>query len=798
MAKGKTKHSLPTDSSTEMSSQASKKEMKRLKKLQRREQDNGLVDDGHGASGPGSMMEEAQGIMDVEVGKEGKKMKEDKGKKRKRGQEGIDQTEEEPLGRTSNDANRAHKDQGREEPHAAASDVSPTGSSSFQNHADDLPNQSVGQRHQPTTSANSDSNGIGLDRDVNQEHQAEESESKRRKKDKKSSKNAKTTSLESTEDAPPEEADDDPKARNKAVKKAEKERKRVAAAEPQTRQALQDRDQQQQLQEEAIDEGPSVDKQGKKDGEQKKMKGRGNGNAFEERPSETAGTSKASVTTASETRPVSSHFKKKGTRQEATTSKQAAAPAKARKAHEVDVDGSDSDADIDVETLIQSLMVARPKSSSKAKAATSDKAPKSTPTGGEEGRKVQKDKGKQKALPRSSPGRDGDDKEASIAAFEGMEPMELLRSKWLTAPQLELVKKANPGFWYNSGRFTRTEEEQIRQAVEKYRSAHGLTEAEMIIIITTPRNKKQTDVNIRELLEGHEEFWPEIAASVDRRSLLSIYNYVKRKYNPLARAGPWTEEQDAALRRAYQEHGSNWQQVGDEVGRAAFDCQDRYQKQLLMKSERKTGAWTNDETDRLRQAVAKHGSNNWSVVAKIVGQRTPAQCRTKWNDGVALRNPSPKLDRLLTLPEHRSNLVHALKDLKVKDESEIQSWDFDDPTLKQHSAKTLHDRWTRLLKRALKALKREDDRKDYSYADKVRWLLNRYPEPGVHLRYREWLKTKEGIAAKSRIKTNTKKHRRTPSKKQPLSQAFVDSSDDDTESESESEKDEEEEDNELA
>ncbi|KDE03483.1 hypothetical protein MVLG_06045 [Microbotryum lychnidis-dioicae p1A1 Lamole] len=763
MAKGKTKYSL-----MEMSSKASTKEMKRLKKLQRREPEDGQLHDVAGASGSGSMMKDGQGIMDVEVGKEGNKMQEDKGKKRKRGEKGIDQPEDEqePVGRTSNDANRAHKDKGREEPHAAASD--------------------------PTTGANSESNGMDLDRDVNEEHQAEESESKRRKKHKKSGKTAETTFSEAIEDAPAEKDDDDPKARKKALKKAEKERKRVAAAEPQTRQALQEADQQQQLDEEAIEGESSVDKQSKKDGEQTKKKGKGIAKAVEENPSETAGTSRASVTTASETRPNSFHSRKKGTIQEATTSKPVAAPAKVHKAHEVDVDGSDSDADIDVETLIQSLMVARPKSNSKVKAATSDKAPKSTPNGGEEGRKVQKDKGKQKAAPRFLPGRDDDDKEAGIAAFEGMEPMELLRSKWLTAPQLELVKKANPGFWYNSGRFTRTEEEQIRQAVETYRSAHGLTEAEMTIIITTPRNKKQTDVNIRELLEGHEEFWPEIAASVDRRSLVSIYNHVKRKYNPLARAGPWTEEQDVALRRAYQEHGSNWQQVGDEVGRAAFDCQDRYQKQLLMKSERKTGAWTDDETDRLRQAVAKHGSNNWSVVAKIVGQRTPAQCRTKWHDGVALRNASPKLGRRLTLPEHRSNLVHALKDLKVKDESEIQSWDFDDPTLKHHSAKTLHDRWTRLLKRALKALKKEDDKKDYSYADKLKWLLNRYPEPGVHLRYKEWLKTKEGIAAKSRIKTNTKKPRRTPSEKQSLSQPFVDSSDDDTESESESEKDEEE------
>ncbi|SCV72615.1 BQ2448_4152 [Microbotryum intermedium] len=846
----KSKHPRTVESSKETSSKALSMERKRLAKLPTSlEGEQVAAASGSGWTSiirQGSLDVDNEEVNDDEV--EAKRGKKDKSKKRKKEEEvdqpeedqaspskntrrdkhapDADDIEEQSVGRTSKNAKRAHKEKGPE------------------------PRQDTAPEPTTMTNSNSDGMNVGLDvHDEHDTDERESKRRKKDKKSRKLSMTTSPATGEAATGEELVH-DEDSKAKKKALKKAKKERRRAEAAEAQAGRVFEDEQQQLEpgIAEEERGAEKQRKKEGKKKKGKAVEESLSQTSANKR---ETAGTSKASSTAsdtqallqksvnavastsaaitndaagtaqvskfarpqataaaaAASAEPVprknadkASSKKDKATSEaqldppqsqksgatQEPTSKQAAPPARARKKPEVAEDSSESDGDIDVESLIQSLMVAHPKPKAKVKPTTSEKAPKSTPTE-EETRKAPKDKGKKNAVSNDVPEQDGEDKAPSIAAFQGMEPMEILRSKWLTPSQLELVKSAHPEFWYNSGRFSRTEEEQIRRAVNRYRSARGLTEAEMVTIISTPRNKKHADANIKELVQGNEGFWPEIAGSVERRSLLSIYNYVKRKYNPLARAGPWTAEEDAALRRGYQEHGSNWQQISDEVGRAAFDCQDRYQKQLSTKNERNTGSWNDDETERLRRAVAKHGSSSWAVVAKVVGQRTPAQCRTKWTGDIARPDAISQPEEHLSQPEHRSNLVHALKDLKVKDESEIQSWAFDDPVLKYHSAKALHDRWNRLLKQALKALNGQDDSKGYTYADKLEWLLNRYPKPGVYLNRRQWLKTPQGIAADSKMTKKKKKPRLAPSKASNLSQAFVDSSDDESGSSSEEE-----------
>ncbi len=50
------------------------------------------------------------------------------------------------------------------------------------------------------------------------------------------------------------------------------------------------------------------------------------------------------------------------------------------------------------------------------------------------------------------------------------------------------------------------------------------------------------------------------------------------------------------------------------------------------------GTWMPAEDDRLREAVAKHGTR-WVVVASEVGTRNGDQCAKRWNE-----NLNPELD----------------------------------------------------------------------------------------------------------------------------------------------------------
>lgn len=58
-----------------------------------------------------------------------------------------------------------------------------------------------------------------------------------------------------------------------------------------------------------------------------------------------------------------------------------------------------------------------------------------------------------------------------------------------------------------------------------------------------------------------------------------------------------------------------------------------------------TGTWSEAEDDRLREAVAKHGSR-WVLVAADVGTRNGEQCAKRWNGYV-----NPDLDHSSWSPQ---------------------------------------------------------------------------------------------------------------------------------------------------
>lgn len=129
---------------------------------------------------------------------------------------------------------------------------------------------------------------------------------------------------------------------------------------------------------------------------------------------------------------------------------------------------------------------------------------------------------------------------------------------------------------------------------------------------------------------GHD-LWTTLAKAVGGRPVLAVYNHVKRAYDPNAKSGNWVASEDAALRAAVLELGSQWTQIGHKVGRNPTDCKDRYTKHLEPKvpGKRKVGAWEAGEEDMLRELIKKHG-NNWVTIEKQMDGRTATQCRIKW------------------------------------------------------------------------------------------------------------------------------------------------------------------------
>ncbi|GAB9468224.1 hypothetical protein Gpo141_00005544 [Globisporangium polare] len=91
----------------------------------------------------------------------------------------------------------------------------------------------------------------------------------------------------------------------------------------------------------------------------------------------------------------------------------------------------------------------------------------------------------------------------------------------------------------------------------------------------------------------------------------------------------WTQEEDERLREAVGRHGErNWKSIAEEVpGRNHTQCLQRWTKVLapgLVK-----GHWRPDEDELLKELVAE-GRKNWGQVATRIPGRTSKQCRERW------------------------------------------------------------------------------------------------------------------------------------------------------------------------
>jgi hypothetical protein len=105
------------------------------------------------------------------------------------------------------------------------------------------------------------------------------------------------------------------------------------------------------------------------------------------------------------------------------------------------------------------------------------------------------------------------------------------------------------------------------------------------------------------------------------------------------RTGAWTEDEDGKLKAAAQLHGSeDWGVISTLIpGRTDTQCRKRWDRWLnsfnsssIDRVIGRTGAWTEDEYGKLKDAVQLHGSKDWGVIATVVPGRTKDQCRAGW------------------------------------------------------------------------------------------------------------------------------------------------------------------------
>lgn len=188
-----------------------------------------------------------------------------------------------------------------------------------------------------------------------------------------------------------------------------------------------------------------------------------------------------------------------------------------------------------------------------------------------------------------------------------------------------------------SGPFDNEEKATADRVFGETMRREGMTKGELIAAIQNWRN---LTVFKADILEAFPE-----------RTTDAVRKFCLRRYHDQER-GPWTEEQDQALRDAYARNPGKWSRISDSVGRTGSDCKDRWTKHLQYR-ERATGPWSvgeeanllaavedclksikrerKNDRDLLRDIDRLESLINWRVVSdKLNGKRAADKCREKY------------------------------------------------------------------------------------------------------------------------------------------------------------------------
>jgi hypothetical protein len=151
------------------------------------------------------------------------------------------------------------------------------------------------------------------------------------------------------------------------------------------------------------------------------------------------------------------------------------------------------------------------------------------------------------------------------------------------------------------------------------------------------------DIKLKGAVQTHGvKNWCAITALVPGRTK----NQCKRRWNDNldpsidrenGRTGKWTEGEDSKLKDAVQTHGGkNWAAISALVpGRTEKQCNSRWKDFLdpsIDRANQRTGSWTSEEDDTLKDAVQTHGGKDWAAIAALVPGRTKMQCYKRWKD----------------------------------------------------------------------------------------------------------------------------------------------------------------------
>ncbi|PHT87874.1 hypothetical protein T459_09980 [Capsicum annuum] len=240
-------------------------------------------------------------------------------------------------------------------------------------------------------------------------------------------------------------------------------------------------------------------------------------------------------------------------------------------------------------------------------------------------------------------------------------------------------------------RFSKLEDEIVKEAVHKYVDFHNLGEEGLKKILNSRSYPE---------IKG---CWKEIGSAIPYRPYTAVYYRAQILFRR-SESRKWTEEEYEIVRKFQKEHGNNWKVLADELGKHRFHVKDTWRR--IKRPNQNKGQWTQEEyqslfdlvnTDlRLRLSEEKRSKYGmlrdniaWTAISDKLSTRTEANCCLKWYD--QLTSPMVAKGEWADVDDYR--LVDALFEL---DASCIEDVDWDN-LLDHRPGEICRKRWNQMV-----------------------------------------------------------------------------------------------------
>nr|XP_034958111.1 transcription termination factor 1 isoform X1 [Zootoca vivipara] len=201
------------------------------------------------------------------------------------------------------------------------------------------------------------------------------------------------------------------------------------------------------------------------------------------------------------------------------------------------------------------------------------------------------------------------------------------------------------------GKFSKKENDQLRQNVEAFLKDTGIETAEKLLFTHRFPQERESISKLKTI----NLFGAKIAQGIPRPWRL-VYYRARKMYDPKNYNGRYSEKEKKKLKKYQAMYGNNWKKISDLMLRSSHSAETKFSE---IKSVYNSGPWDSEETRKLVQAIKEtllskmRGSDSdsekededgaftltyenlykgisWSQVEAKVGTRHWRQCKQKW------------------------------------------------------------------------------------------------------------------------------------------------------------------------